>query len=86
MVAARATGASDLVEEGVTGLLVSPRDIAGYATAIARFAEDDTARRAAGEAGHARAAGYRWDAVNQAVLDAYLETMARRGAPPLRSP
>jgi hypothetical protein len=25
-----------------------------------------------GEAGHARAAGYRWEAINQAVLDTYL--------------
>ena len=33
-----------------------------------------------GWAGHAKAAGYRWDAINQAVLDTYLEVMARRGA------
>ena len=35
-------------------------------------------RAAMGRAGHAKAAGYRWDAINQAVLDAYLAVMARR--------
>jgi phosphatidylinositol alpha 1,6-mannosyltransferase len=30
-----------------------------------------------GEAGQAKAAGYRWDTINQAVLDTYLDVMAR---------
>ncbi len=72
VVAAHATGTTDLVEEGVTGFLVSPRDPAAYADAIARIAGDPALRRSMGEAGHARAAGYRWDAINQAVLDTYL--------------
>lgn len=79
VVAARATGAVDLIEDGVTGYLVPARDVDAYADAIATYAQDDTARRAAGAAGHARAAAYEWGAVNQAVLDAYLEVMAARG-------
>jgi len=79
VVAARATGAVDLIDDGVTGALVPPRDIAAYADAIAHYATDDAARRAAGTAGCAKAAGYRWDAVNEKVIDAYLETIARRG-------
>jgi len=78
VVAARATGAVDLVDDGVTGFLVPPRDVAAYADAIQRLAEGDAARRAAGAAGHAKAAGYVWDRINQAVLDTYLEVMARR--------
>ena len=78
IVAANATGTIDLVEEGVNGHLVPPRDVAAYADAIADFVQNDAARRAAGAAGHAKAAAYVWDAVNQAVLDAYLEVIARR--------
>ena len=76
VVAARATGAVDLVKDGVTGYLVEPTDIAGYADAIARIVADPALKRAMGEAGHARAAGYRWDTANQAVLDTYLELHA----------
>ncbi len=76
VVAARATGAVDLIEPGVNGFLVPPRDIAAYADAIAALVADPALRRAMGEAGHQRALAYRWDTANQAALDAYLEVMA----------
>ncbi len=79
VVAARASGASGLVDDGRTGFLVPPTDIAGYADAIQRIVEDAPLRRAMGEAGHAKADGYRWDTINQAVLDTYLQVAARRG-------
>ena len=72
VVAARATGAVDLVEDGVTGFLVDPTDVAGYVDAIARIAADPGLRAGMGAAGHERATAYRWDTANQAVLDAYL--------------
>lgn len=75
VVAARATGAVDLVREGVTGFLVEPTDIAGYAAAIARFVADPALRDAMGAAGHEEAKRYRWDSANQAVLDTYLEML-----------
>lgn len=78
VVAARATGAVDLVEDGRTGFLVRPRDVSGYADAIGRIVADPAMRRAMGDAGHAAAAGYRWDLANQAALDTYLEVIARR--------
>ncbi len=78
VVAARATGAVDLVDEGVTGFLVPPRDVNAYADAIERLVRDDALRAAAGAAGHAKAASYQWDAINQTVLDAYLELLASR--------
>jgi phosphatidylinositol alpha 1,6-mannosyltransferase len=77
VVAARATGAVDLVDEGETGFLVPPRDIAAYADAIARIVADPDLRHRMGEAGHTEAAGYSWERANQAVLDAYLDLMAR---------
>ena len=72
VVAARATGAVDLVEDGVNGFLVPPRDVGGYADAIARIVAEPRLRAAMGEAGHVKAAGYRWDKANRAVLDAYV--------------
>lgn len=80
VVAARATGAVDLVVEGETGFLVPPRDIAAYADAIARIVADPALRRSMGEAAHARAAGYRWDSANRAVLDTYLALMRSRAS------
>ncbi|MDP1026519.1 glycosyltransferase family 1 protein [Sphingomonas sp. KR1UV-12] len=77
VVAARATGAVDLVVDGKTGFLVSPRDVAGYADAIGKIVGDPALRRAMGEAGRDRADGYRWDTANAAVLDAYFEVVAR---------
>ena len=78
VVAARATGAIDLIEEGHTGFLVPPRDVGAYADAIGRIVADPALRHAMGNAGHARAAGYRWESVNQAVLDTYLALVNAR--------
>ncbi len=80
VVAARATGAVDLVEDGVNGFLVPPRDVNAYADAIQRLIEDDVLRAAAGKSGHAKAQAYVWEPVNEVVLQTYLEVMARRGA------
>ncbi|WP_374942315.1 glycosyltransferase family 4 protein [Sphingomonas sp.] len=80
VVAARATGAVDLVVEGETGFLVPPRDIAAYADVIARIVADPALRRSMGEAAHARAAEYRWDSANRAVLDTYLALMRSRAS------
>lgn len=78
VVAARATGAVDLIEEGVTGFLVPPRDVTAYADAIARLVADPALHQAQARAGHLKAKAYQWDAINQVVLDAYLEVLARR--------
>ncbi|WP_375396275.1 glycosyltransferase family 4 protein [uncultured Sphingomonas sp.] len=78
VVAARATGAVDLIEDGVNGFLVPPRDVAAYADAIQQLVEHGTRRTAAGAAGHAKAQDYRWEPVNEAVVQTYLSVMARR--------
>ena len=81
VVAAYATGPVGMVEDGVSGILVQPDENAGagYAAAIARFAQDHDFRRAAGEAGHRIALRYRWDLINQVAVDTYLEAAARHG-------
>ena len=73
VVAARATGAVDLVDAGETGFLVPPRDCHAYADAIQRIAEESGLRGRLGAAGHRKAAGYRWPLVNQRVVETYLE-------------
>ena len=80
VVAARSVGPIGLVEENVSGVLVEPGSIAGYADAIQRLCQDDTWRLSAGAAGHALAQDYEWGRINQAVLDCYLEVVARRAA------
>ena len=72
VVAAHASGAVGLVDEGETGFLVPPRDVKAYADAIQRLCEDNALRQRLGANGHAKASGYVWDRINQAVLDAYL--------------
>ena len=76
VVAARATGAMDLVVEGETGFLAPPRDVTAYADAIERLARDAAMRRAFGAAGHSRMQAQLWPQVNQAVLDTYLDLTA----------
>lgn len=71
VVAARATGSVDLVEEGVTGFLVPPLDVTAYADAIQRLIEDPALRAEAGRAGSARVSGYEWEQVNAAMLEVY---------------
>ncbi len=72
VVAAIATGSSSLVADGVSGRLVTPSDIAGFADALAAYAADPEARSAAGAVGVDRAMCYDWDAINDAVIDRYL--------------
>src|SRR5436190_5268794 len=54
IVATRAGGISEIVEEGVNGALVQPRDAASLAAAIVRALKDEGWRRRMGEAGLAR--------------------------------
>lgn len=79
VVGANATGTSGLIEDGVTGRLIEPTDIAGYADAVQRYVEDPSARAAAGAAGGRAAEAYHWDVINEAVAQTYLRVIARHG-------
>jgi glycosyltransferase involved in cell wall biosynthesis len=54
IVATRAGGIPEIVEHGVNGLLVEPRDHHGLADAIVRMLKDEPLRRRMGDAGFAR--------------------------------
>lgn len=81
VIAARATGSENLVQDGVTGRLVRPGSISGFADALAAYCSDPDLRVAHGRAGALASSAYDWDMVNQAVLDQYHRLMAQSGRP-----
>ena len=54
MVATVIGGSREVGEDGVTGYVANPFDVAGYAKRIGELLRDPERRRAMGEAGHAR--------------------------------
>lgn len=80
VVAARATGSTSLVVDGETGTLVEPGNIPAFADAITSYCNDASLRTAQGAAGEMRSRNYSWDAINNAVAEAYLRLISQRQA------
>ncbi|HEV2746232.1 MAG TPA: glycosyltransferase family 1 protein [Allosphingosinicella sp.] len=80
VVAAIATGSQSLVADGVSGRLIRPGAIDGFADALAGYCQDEAQRRAAGMAGHRISLRYGWDEVNQALVDSYIRLIRQRAA------
>lgn len=78
VVAARATGSENLVADGVTGRLVKPGSISGYADALATYCTDIDLRLKHGAAGAEASSAYDWDKVNSAVLDTYKRLLRQK--------
>ncbi len=78
VVAAAATGATNLVRDGETGTLAEPGDIPALAAAIAAYATDPGLRARHGAAGLALAKTQDWDVINGAVLKTYTRAIERR--------
>ena len=72
VVAARASGAQDLIENGIDGALIAPSDIAGYVDALRQIKASSKLRKNMQQNGRQKAAGFKWDLVNRAVMDKYL--------------
>lgn len=88
VVAAQATGSDSLVKKGVTGQLIRPGAIGQFADALAAYCQDEALRAEHGSAGLNLSGRYRWDTINQSMLDTYRRVSAQRlmGAMPQRSP
>jgi L-malate glycosyltransferase len=71
VVATRAGGIPEIVEDGVTGLLVPARDPGLLADAILRMLNDDTLREACVREASRRAAGYDYHTMVNKTLDVY---------------
>ena len=78
VIAADATGASNLVRSGVTGMLVDGTDPDEFAGAIEAYALDPDLRRRHGEAGLAIAKTMDWDSINATVVRVYLHAIHKR--------
>ena len=78
VVAASATGATNLVRDGVTGILVDPLEPDQYGEALARYAVDPKLRRAHGTAGLDFAKTRDWDTINADVMKLYTRVIERR--------
>jgi type III pantothenate kinase len=72
VVASAVGGLLDAVEDGVTGLLVPPRDPAALRAAVERLLGDAELRNRLGEAARDKAGReLSWDRATEATLDAY---------------
>ena len=78
VIAAHATGTTNLVKDGVSGTLVDPSDIDGFADALEAYARDPELRARHGAAGLARAETMDWDRINSEVLHVYRRAIAKR--------
>ncbi len=78
VVAAAATGATSLVRDGKTGVLVDPGDTEAMADAIDAYAHSSELRRNHGQAGLAFAETMDWDRINSAVLRVYERVIRKR--------
>jgi phosphatidylinositol alpha 1,6-mannosyltransferase len=78
VVAAEASGATNLVRSGVTGTLVDGEDSDEFADAIAAYVRNPKRRLRHGEAGLKVAKTMDWDRINSAVVKVYMHAIVKR--------
>jgi phosphatidylinositol alpha-mannosyltransferase len=77
IVASDIHGYKNVLQRGVQGLLVEPRNAMALAAALYKLAGDPDLRHSMGEAGRARAPEYSWDRVTERIVDYYHEVRDR---------
>lgn len=70
-----ASGSNSLVEDGVTGYLVSARDEGGLAARLAALAGDEALRQRMGGAARARAMTFSWESILSGLLQSYNDVL-----------
>ena len=78
VVAALASGTTNLVNDGETGLLADAGDAEGFADALQSYANNPALRGLHGEAGLAFAETMDWDRINSAVVKVYLRVIEKK--------
>jgi len=78
IVASDIHGYKNVVQRGVQGLLVEPRNHRALAAALYRLSNDHELRHRMGDAGRGKAPEYSWDRVTEQIVDFYHEV--REGA------
>jgi glycosyltransferase involved in cell wall biosynthesis len=77
VIASRVAGIPDVVTDGVDGILVDPKDVAGLAAALQRLAADPAERRRLGAAAGARVASEMgWDRAARTFEESYAAAAA----------
>lgn len=71
VISAEAPSSRSLIEHGRTGLLVPVGNVAGYAEALTKLADDAALREGLGKAARKESARYDWDAAMAEVAAAY---------------
>ncbi len=79
VVAAAAGGPVDLVQPGVNGYLFAPNDPQAMLSEVSRCLKTPVLLRRLGEGARAYAETQRWDAVNENLITAWRDLIARRG-------
>ncbi len=77
IVASDIHGYKQVVQRGVQGLLVEPRNPRALAAALYTLANDADLRQRMGDAGRERAPEYSWDRVTERIVDFYREIRDR---------
>jgi phosphatidylinositol alpha 1,6-mannosyltransferase len=80
VVAAKATGSQSLVEDKVSGRLITPGAINQFADGLQAYCVNTDLRAEHGNIGERRSLDYSWDAINQTVADTYLRLIRQRAA------
>lgn len=77
VVAADATGNSNLVVDGLTGALVRPGDVDGYVGALRRYLGSSSLRQAHAFNALARSKVFSWDRASEGIARTYLAALAK---------
>jgi phosphatidylinositol alpha 1,6-mannosyltransferase len=78
VVAAVATGSTNLVRNHETGTLVDAADVDSFADALEAYARDPELRRRHGQGGLAIAETMDWDTINSAAMRVYMRAIVKR--------
>ena len=74
-VVADAPGSKSLVESGISGYMVPPRDTEEFTRCVQKIREDEELRRKMGKTARQKALAYSWDTVNAKLLENYREAL-----------
>jgi len=81
VIACRGEGPEDFIDDGISGLLVAPRNPSALATAIERLCDDADAARGIGEAGRRAVTELTWQRTAVALTQIYNDVVARAPRP-----
>ncbi len=77
VVAADATGSRSIIDHGITGHLVAPGSITGFADALATYCTNEQLREIHAAAAQGATERYDWGRINQALIDIYLRLVGK---------